>query len=55
MLEHLLEQEFDTYFPLLEQEIKGGNGNLKDTLRLCWKLGQAEEPSRAAQWDNLVR
>lgn len=54
MLEHLLEEHFDEYFPLLENEIRAGNLLLGDTLRRSWKLGQAEDPERSAQWDKIV-
>jgi hypothetical protein len=41
-LEHILEHHFEMFFPRLEGEIRGGNGNLRDTLKLSWKLGRAE-------------
>lgn len=54
MLEHLLEERFDEYFPLLESEIRSGKVLLGDTLRRCWKLGLSELPHNAARWDALV-
>ncbi len=54
MLEHLLEDHFDTFFPLLEAQIRGGNYALGDTLRRCWKLGAAELPNNAKKWDRLL-
>lgn len=54
MLEHLLEERFDEYFPLLESEIQSGKLLLGDTLRRCWKLGLSERPDNAARWDNVV-
>lgn len=54
ILEHLLEKHFDTFFPLLEQEIDSGNANLGDTLNLCWKLGDAMNTSNAKRWDMLI-
>jgi hypothetical protein len=54
MLEHLLEEHFEEYFPLLEREIRAGNIMLGDTLRRCWKLGQAELGANADRWDKLV-
>lgn len=54
MLEHLLEDHFDTFFPLLETQIRNGNYLLGDTLRRCWKLGIAELPDNAERWDRLV-
>ena len=55
MLEHLLENDFETFFPLLENQIRAGKLLLGDTLRRCWKLGRAEEPRNAKRWDKLVR
>jgi hypothetical protein len=55
MLEHLLEEHFDEYFPPLEHEIRSGNFLLGDTLRRCWKMGQSELPENSARWDELVK
>lgn len=55
ILEHLLENHFDRTFDRLEEEIRGGNANLRDTLSLCWRFGQSKDPERAARWDRLVR
>lgn len=54
MLEHLLEERFDEYFPLLESEVLSGKLLLGDTLRRCWKLGLAELPDNSARWDQVV-
>lgn len=54
MLEHLLEEHFNEYFSPLEQEVRSGNLLLGDTLRRCWKMGQAELPENSARWDELV-
>ena len=54
VLEHLLEHHFDRYFPLLEQEINRGNELLRDSLRLCWKLGKPLDSSRLARWNALT-
>ena len=54
VLEHLLEHYFDIFFPRLEAAVDAGNEWLADTLRLSWKLGQAQEPSKAARWDALL-
>jgi len=54
MLEHLLEDHFDVFFPLLETQVRTGNHMLGDTLRRSWKLGLAEEPKNAERWDKLV-
>src|SRR5882724_11959274 len=39
MLEHLLESNFEEYFPLLKTQIIEGNILLTDTFRRCWKFG----------------
>lgn len=54
ILEHLLEEYFDKFFPELEKQIREGNDNLRKTLKLCWKLGQAELPENAAKLDLLA-
>src|SRR5258706_4702032 len=54
MLEHLLEEHFEDYFPLLEQEVHSGKLLLGDTLRRSWKMGRAELPGNSARWDDLV-
>ena len=48
LLEHLLEYHFTTYFPRLEEKIKGGSSLLADTLRRCWAFGRAE-----AHWNEV--
>ncbi len=54
-LEHVLEYHFDEFFPKLESLIKiDSNNNLKETLRLCWKLGDAEKSDNSSRWDNLL-
>lgn len=55
ILEHLLEDHFHTFFPLLEAQIRAGNKLLGETLGLCWKFGVAEEPQNAERWDSLLR
>jgi hypothetical protein len=54
VLEHLLESQFDTFFPLVEAQVRAGNVLLGDTLRRCWKFGIAEERENAERWDKLV-
>ena len=55
VLEHILEHHFETFFPRLEGEIRGGNGNLRDTLKLSWKLGHSESAANSARWDALIQ
>lgn len=54
LLEHLLEYHFDLIFPSLEIEVRKSR-RFKDTLRRCWKLGQAEKTRNAAKIDGLLR
>jgi hypothetical protein len=53
LLEHLLEYHFDSIFPHVEAAARS-NRNFADTVCRCWKLGQAEEPTRARRFDRLV-
>jgi hypothetical protein len=41
LLEHLLGQHFDLYFPRLKERIEAGSPLLADTLGCCWAFGQA--------------
>jgi len=52
LLEHLLEYHFDLIFPGVEAAATS-NPLFADTFRTGWKLGQAEEPSRAQLFDQL--
>jgi hypothetical protein len=52
LLEHLLEYHFNLIFPRVEVAAKQ-NSLFADTFKSCWKLGQAEEPSRAERWEQL--
>ena len=51
--EHLLEYHFDALIDRVE-ELALNDELFADTVRRCWKLGQAEEPSRAARFDRLI-
>lgn len=53
ILEHLLEQHFEEFFPLLENEVMGGNQLLGETFLECWKLELADIPKNSAKWDRL--
>jgi len=53
MLEHLLEEYFAEYFPLLEKEIRAGNRLLGDTFTRCWKFGQSKSRLNSNRWDRL--
>jgi len=52
-LEHLLELHFDMYFPKVAA-LARSNSEFASTTLLCWKLGQAERPASAAQFDALI-
>jgi hypothetical protein len=53
LLEHLLEHHFDAMIGSIEH-VALKNELFGDTVRRCWKLGQAEEPTRAARFDRLM-
>ncbi|HEU5255120.1 MAG TPA: hypothetical protein VFU28_03970 [Vicinamibacterales bacterium] len=53
LLEHLLEHHFDGMIGSVEHAALN-NECFADTVCRCWKLGQAEEPTRAAQLDRLI-
>jgi hypothetical protein len=54
LLEHLLQYHFDLIFPSIENEVRASK-RFKDTLKRCWKLGQAKKPRNAAKIDRLLR
>lgn len=53
VIEHLLEQHFDEYFPKVALQAKA-DSNFARTVRLCWQLGQAEKPRNAAKFEALL-
>lgn len=54
LLEHLLEYHFDLIFPRVEREARTSK-RFGDTLKRCWKFGQAKKPQNAAKIDRLLR
>jgi hypothetical protein len=52
LLEHLLEHHFDDVFPRVEK-LARTNENFAQTLRGCWRLGQASRPANAARFEKL--
>lgn len=54
VLEHILEYHFDEYFPQVA-ELARTDANFADTVRMCWKLGQAALPENAARFDDLIQ
>ena len=54
LLEHVLEYHFAQFFPLCRQLIESGDARFADTLSMCWKMGQAEEPENAKAFNALT-
>ncbi len=54
LLEDLLGNHFDLIFPRVEREVRISK-RFGDTLKRCWKLGQAKKPHNAAKIDRLLR
>lgn len=54
LLEHLLEHHFDPIFPLVEAAARS-NVWFAKTTAMCWKFGQASDPTRAERFDRLRR
>lgn len=54
LLEDLLKYHFDLIFPSVEDEVLTSK-RFKDTLKRCWKLGQASKPRNATKIDRLLR
>ena len=54
LLEHILEHHFSEYFPKIESAIKSGNKRLLSTLKICDKIGWAEETENAERFDRLI-
>lgn len=55
VLEHILEHHFERYFSEMERRVNAGNHALRETLKSCWKFGQAEIPKNADRWDRLLK
>jgi hypothetical protein len=52
LLEDLLQYHFDLLFPRVTSAAKS-NEFFARTTAMCWKFGEAAEPTRAAQFDAL--
>lgn len=52
LLEHLLDQRFEEYFPKVEVAVRS-HRLFARTFVTCWKMGQAKEPGNAARFDRL--
>jgi len=53
LLEHLLEQHFDTYFPQVER-LAISDRNFADIFRMCWAMGEADVPANRERFDGLL-
>ena len=53
LLEHLLEQHFDSFIGQVEQRVRDDR-LFADMVSSCWKFGQSEHPDRAARFDRLI-
>jgi hypothetical protein len=53
LLEHLLEHHFELVFPRVAAHATT-DALFADTVKRCWKLGQAERPENAARFDELM-
>jgi hypothetical protein len=51
-LEHLLEYDFDAFFPRVAAAARSSPA-FADTVLRCWKFGQAETPANSARFDAL--
>jgi len=52
LLEELLAEHFDEFFPRVKEEVLA-DARFADTFATCWKLGQVEIPSNAERFDSL--
>lgn len=55
VLEHILEYHFATYFAKTARLIRGGSVRFAEMLCICYRFGQAKEPSNAVKFDRLER
>ena len=54
VLEHLLERQFDAFFPRVAATARSSRW-FRETFRSCWRMGQAELPRNAKRWQRLLR
>ena len=55
VLEHILEYHFDPFFNRSREIITAGNSAFANTLRQCWRFGQAKLPANMKRLDDLLR
>ncbi len=53
LLEHLLGERFEEYFPKVQAAARD-SALFADMFTRCWKLGEAEQPDNAQLWESLV-
>ena len=53
LLEHLLEQHFDSFIGKVEQHVRDDR-LFADMVSSCWKFGKSERPDRSARFDRLI-
>ena len=53
VLEHLLEHHFEVFISRVEEAARV-DPLFASMVTNCWKLGQSEEPTRAARFDRLL-
>src|SRR5262245_41994830 len=53
LIEHLLEHDFEAFFPRVASQARA-DANFAKTIRMCWQLGQAEVPTNAIRFRALV-
>lgn len=54
VLEHILEYHFEEYFYKLSEIVQSGNIYFRDSLKICYKLGQAKLPHNSKSFDRLL-
>jgi len=55
VLEHILEHHFELFFDRCRELVSAGNSAFADTLRRCWRFGEAELPTNKAKLDELLK
>lgn len=54
ILTGLLERAWETFFPLLEKDIRNGDVFLQDTLGLIWPCGRPTMEANREKWEPLI-
>jgi hypothetical protein len=53
LVEDLMQHHFDLIFPRIVTEAKS-NASFARVTKMCWKMAEAKEPSRAKRFDDLI-